>query len=67
MRDGALPSPANQLRVVFRYFDAGAATQLSGQLAGAGREPDVSSFALHGDDAADPVLGRLECVDYMTS
>jgi type IV secretory pathway VirD2 relaxase len=25
----------------------------------AGREPDVTSFALHGDDPADPVLGRL--------
>ena len=25
----------------------------------AGREPDVSGFALHGDDVADPVLGRL--------
>ncbi len=24
-----------------------------------GREPDMSSFALHGDDLADPVLGRL--------
>src|SRR5450432_2431196 len=28
-------------------------------LARAGREPDVSGFALHGDDPADPVLGRL--------
>ena len=26
---------------------------------GTGREPDVSGFALHGDDVADPVLGRL--------
>ncbi len=26
---------------------------------GGGREPDVSGFALHGDDIADPVLGRL--------
>ena len=26
---------------------------------GAGREPDVSGFALHGDGAAEPVLGRL--------
>ena len=24
-----------------------------------GREPDVAGFAVHGDDAADPVLGRL--------
>jgi len=28
-------------------------------MAGAGREPDVSRFALHGDDPNDPVLGRL--------
>ena len=28
-------------------------------MTGAGREPDVSDFALHGDDPADPVLGRL--------
>ena len=28
-------------------------------MTGAGREPDVSGFALHGDDPADPVLGRL--------
>uniref|UniRef100_Q07JD1 Type VI secretion protein n=1 Tax=Rhodopseudomonas palustris (strain BisA53) TaxID=316055 RepID=Q07JD1_RHOP5 len=28
-------------------------------MAGLGREPDVSRFALHGDDVADPVLGRL--------
>ena len=28
-------------------------------MTGAGREPDVSSFALHGDDPSDPVLGRL--------
>jgi type IV secretory pathway VirD2 relaxase len=28
-------------------------------MARAGREPDVSAFALHGDDPADPVLGRL--------
>jgi type IV secretory pathway VirD2 relaxase len=28
-------------------------------LAIGGREPDVSGFALHGDDPADPVLGRL--------
>jgi type IV secretory pathway VirD2 relaxase len=28
-------------------------------MTGAGREPDVSGFALHGDDAAEPVLGRL--------
>ena len=28
-------------------------------MTGAGHEPNVSSFALHGDDAADPVLGRL--------
>ena len=26
---------------------------------GAGREPDVAGFALHGDDPSDPVLGRL--------
>ena len=28
-------------------------------MTGAGREPDVASFALHGDDSADPVIGRL--------
>jgi type IV secretory pathway VirD2 relaxase len=28
-------------------------------MAAAGREPDVSGFALHGDDPGDPVLGRL--------
>jgi type IV secretory pathway VirD2 relaxase len=28
-------------------------------MTGAGRQPDVSGFALHGDDPADPVLGRL--------
>ena len=28
-------------------------------MTGAGHEPDVSGFALHGDEAADPVLGRL--------
>jgi type IV secretory pathway VirD2 relaxase len=28
-------------------------------MTGAGRRPDISRFALHGDDAADPVLGRL--------
>ena len=28
-------------------------------VARAGREPDVTSFALHGDNASDPVLGRL--------
>lgn len=28
-------------------------------MSGAGREADVSTFALHGDDAAEPVLGRL--------
>jgi type IV secretory pathway VirD2 relaxase len=28
-------------------------------MTGAGREPDVSGFALHGDDPSDPVLGRL--------
>ena len=28
-------------------------------MTGAGREPDVSGFALHGDGAAEPVLGRL--------
>ena len=28
-------------------------------MTGAGREPDVTGFALHGDDASDPVLGRL--------
>ncbi len=28
-------------------------------MTGAGREPDVSGFALHGDDAGDSVLGRL--------
>ena len=28
-------------------------------MTGAGREPDVSGFALHGDNPADPVLGRL--------
>jgi hypothetical protein len=28
-------------------------------MTGAGHEPKVSSFALHGDDAADLMLGRL--------
>jgi type IV secretory pathway VirD2 relaxase len=28
-------------------------------LTGAGREPNVAGFALHGDGGADPVLGRL--------
>ena len=28
-------------------------------MAAAGREPDVSGFALHGDDPTDPILGRL--------
>lgn len=28
-------------------------------MVGTGREPDVSGFALHGDDVADAVLGRL--------
>jgi hypothetical protein len=28
-------------------------------MTGAGHEPNVSGFALHGDDAADPMLGRL--------
>lgn len=28
-------------------------------MTGQGREPDVSGFALHGDDFADPVIGRL--------
>jgi type IV secretory pathway VirD2 relaxase len=28
-------------------------------MAAAGREPDISGFALHGDDPGDPVLGRL--------
>jgi type IV secretory pathway VirD2 relaxase len=28
-------------------------------MTGFGREPDVSGFALHGDQLADPVLGRL--------
>jgi hypothetical protein len=28
-------------------------------MAGAGREPDVSAFALHGDNPSVPVLGRL--------
>ena len=28
-------------------------------MTGAGRETDVSGFALHGDEAAEPVLGRL--------
>ena len=28
-------------------------------MTGAGREPDISGFALHGDDPGDPVLGRL--------
>jgi type IV secretory pathway VirD2 relaxase len=28
-------------------------------MTGAGREPDVSGFALHGDDTAEPVLGWL--------
>src|SRR6185369_2103469 len=28
-------------------------------LVGAGREPDVTGFALHGDSSADQVLGRL--------
>ena len=28
-------------------------------MTGAGREPDVSGFALHGDESGSPVLGRL--------
>ena len=28
-------------------------------MTGAGREPDVSNFALHGENPAVPVLGRL--------
>jgi type IV secretory pathway VirD2 relaxase len=28
-------------------------------MTGAGREPNVAGFALHGDDPSDPVLGRL--------
>src|SRR5882672_5787195 len=28
-------------------------------MSGGGLEPDVSNFALHGDDPGDPVLGRL--------
>jgi type IV secretory pathway VirD2 relaxase len=28
-------------------------------MTGAGRQPDVSGFALHGDNPAEPVLGRL--------
>jgi hypothetical protein len=28
-------------------------------MTGAGREPEMSGFALHGDNPADPVLGRL--------
>jgi type IV secretory pathway VirD2 relaxase len=28
-------------------------------MTGAGREPDVSGFAMHGDDLGDPVRGRL--------
>ena len=28
-------------------------------MAEAGREPDVSGFALHGDEVADPIVGRL--------
>jgi type IV secretory pathway VirD2 relaxase len=28
-------------------------------MTGAGREPDVTGFALHGDDPGDPVVGRL--------
>jgi hypothetical protein len=28
-------------------------------MAGTGREPDVSGFAVHSDDAAEPALGRL--------
>ncbi len=28
-------------------------------MTGAGHEPDVAGFALHGDDPSDPVLGRL--------
>jgi type IV secretory pathway VirD2 relaxase len=28
-------------------------------MTGAGREPDVAGFALHGDDPSDPVIGRL--------
>jgi hypothetical protein len=28
-------------------------------MTGAGHEPNVSSFALHDDDVADPVLGRV--------
>jgi type IV secretory pathway VirD2 relaxase len=29
------------------------------KMSGGGREPDVSRFALHGDEPGDPVLGRL--------
>jgi hypothetical protein len=28
-------------------------------MTGAGREPDIAGFAVHGDDPANPVLGRL--------
>src|SRR5205814_1769009 len=28
-------------------------------MTGLGRKPDVSGFALHGDESADPVIGRL--------
>lgn len=28
-------------------------------MAGAGREPDISGFAIHDDESADPVLGRF--------
>ena len=28
-------------------------------MTGTRREPDMTGFALHGDDPADPVLGRL--------
>jgi type IV secretory pathway VirD2 relaxase len=28
-------------------------------MTGAGREPDISAFALHGDELSDPVTGRL--------
>jgi type IV secretory pathway VirD2 relaxase len=28
-------------------------------MTGAGRDPDISGFALHGDEPGDPVLGRL--------
>jgi type IV secretory pathway VirD2 relaxase len=36
-------------------------------ITGAGREPDLTAFALHGDQAADPVQGRLVARGSMTN